>query len=170
MRAPEVSVLIPAYRAEGVVAACVASLLSGENAGVAAELLVELDDGGDYPAVAALSDRVRVGRTGAVRSGVGAARNRALARARAPFLTYVDADDVVAPDFLPRLMTAAGGGAAMARTEVVEDGQVIARFGDGLLDFAGLARHGASFRGVFHRSLFRNSRPTCRRTSFTSSR
>ncbi len=43
----------------------------------------------------------------------------------------------------------------MARTEVVEGDRVIARFGgEGRLDFATLARHGASFRGLFHRSLF----------------
>ena len=125
------------------------------NAGVPAELLVESDDGTDYAAAAALSPNVRVGRTGLVRSGVGAARSRALARAAAPFVTYVDADDVVSPDYLPLLLKAAGGRGAAAVTRVVENGAELARFGTpgGVLDFAELARHGASFRGLFPRAL-----------------
>lgn len=144
---PLVSILIPAYRAQEVLPRCLASLARGENAGVAAEILVESDDGTDY---ASADPRVRAVNGGHVRSGVGAARGRALARARAPFVTYIDADDEVAPDYLPRLLAARGP--ALAVTEVVEDGQPIARFGAGRLDFAELARHGASFRGIFPRA------------------
>lgn len=153
MQDPVVSVLIPAYRAEGSVLACLASLLAGENAGVAAEFLLESDDGTDYATAAALSPAVKVGRTGMVRSGVGAARNRALERALAPLVTYVDADDTVSPDYLPRLLAAAHPRGAVAVTRVMAGGAELARFGTPgeRLDFAALARHGASFRGLFLR-------------------
>jgi len=153
MQEPVVSVLIPAYRAEGSVMACLRSLMAGENAGVAVEFLLESDDGADYAAAAALSPQVRVGRTGLVRSGVGAARNRALARALAPLVTYVDADDTVSPDYLPRLLSAAYPRGAVAVTRVMAGDAELARFGTPgtALDFAGLARHGASFRGLFLR-------------------
>lgn len=143
---PRVSVLIPAFRAHAVLPRCLASLAAGGNAGVPAEILVESDDGSDYVAD---DPRVVAANTGQVASGVGAARSRALARARAPFVTYVDADDEVAPDYLPALIA---HGAAVARTEVVEDGQTLATFGADRLDWAALARHGASFRGLFPRT------------------
>lgn len=155
MREPIVSVLIPAFRAEAEVMACLRSLLGGSNGDVPAEFLLESDDGGDYAAAAALSSRVTVGRTGQVRTGVGSARNRALARATAPFVTYVDADDTVSPDYLPKLLAKAGTQGAAAVTRVVENGAEIARFGTpgAALDFADLARQGASFRGLFARAL-----------------
>lgn len=155
MHDPLVSVLIPAYRAEVSVMACLRALLSGPNAGVPTEFLVESDDGTDYAAAATLSPCVQVGKTGLVRSGVGATRGRALARAAAPFVTYVDADDVVSPDYLPLLLKAGRERGAAAVTRVIEDGAELARFGEpgGVLDFAALARHGASFRGLFPRTM-----------------
>ncbi len=154
MTDPLVSVLIPAYRAQATIRRCLDSFLSGPNAGIPIELLVESDDGSGYAEIAALPG-VRVAVTGAVASGVGAARNRALARARAAFVTYVDADDRVAPDYLLQLLATARGGAAVARTRVVLDGQPLARFGTAGEDltFATLSRHGASFRGLFPRDL-----------------
>lgn len=143
---PLVSVLIPAHRAHAVLPRCLASLAAGGNAAVPAEILVESDDGSDY---AAADPRVIAANTGVLASGVGAARSRALARSRAPFVTYVDADDTVAPDYLPRMLAL---GASVARTEVVEKGRTLASFGAGRLDFAALARHGASFRGLFPRA------------------
>lgn len=153
MQDPVVSVLIPAYHAEKEVLACLRSLLAGGNAEVPAEILVEPDDGTDYAAAAALSDRVVVGTPGPVRSGVGAARGRALARARGAFVAYVDADDRVSPDFLPALLAAGRDRGAVAVTRVVEGGAELARFGlpGDVLDFAALGRHGASFRGLFRR-------------------
>jgi glycosyltransferase involved in cell wall biosynthesis len=157
MTEPLISVLIPAYLAEAEVTACLRSLITGENATVPAEFLVESDDATPYAAAAALSARVKVGVTGLTRTGVGAARNRALARATAPFIAYVDADDTVSPDYLPRLLALARpNGAAAAMTQMLEAGREVARFGTPgfSLDFEGLARHGASYRGLIHRDLF----------------
>lgn len=148
---PLVSVLIPAYRAGDLLARTVAVLLAD---GVPAEILIESDDGGGYEALAALSPAVKVGRTGAVQSGVGAARNRALARARGDWVVYVDADDEVAPGFLPALLAAAAGpGGAVAQTEVREGGRLLGVLGVPGAGFtlADLGREGASWRGLFRR-------------------
>lgn len=154
MSDPRVSVLIPAFRAEASVMACLGSLLSGGNAQVPVEILLEADDGGSYAAAAALSPRVRVGCVGVIGSGAGPARNRALDRASAPLVACVDADDRVAADYLPRLLAAAAGGPAAAVTRVLQAGREVARFGrpGAALDFATLARHGASFRGLVPRA------------------
>ncbi len=143
---PDVSVLIPAYRAEATIRDCVLSVLEG---GAAVEVLVESDDGGDYPQVAGLPG-VTVAATGAVRSGVGAARNRALTRARAPWVAYVDADDRVSPGYFAALLAA--GGAAVARTVVEEGGVTLGEIAPAVLNFPAMAREGASFRGIVPRA------------------
>lgn len=151
MTTPLVSVLIPAFRARSTIDRCLAGFLSSQNREVPTEILVESDDASTYSSP---DPRVRPANAGLVASGVGATRNRALARARGSFITYVDADDEVAPDYLPRLLLAAGPGGALARTEVVEDGHPIAQFGTAgcPLDWQQAARHGASFRGLFPRA------------------
>lgn len=143
-----VSVLIPAYRAEDVLARAVRSALAGGIPEDRLELLVESDDGQDYAAVAALSSAVRVAR-GGVKSGVGPARNRALARASGAFVTYLDADDHLAPGALADLMRVAEGAGAAAMPLVVAEGDTpILRLWQDQphLGFADLAESGASLR------------------------
>jgi glycosyltransferase involved in cell wall biosynthesis len=157
MSKPLISVLVPAYRAKATLPGCLRALLAGGNAGVAMEILVEPDDGQSYADLAQLSSVVQVAAPGPVRSGPGAARNRALARARGDWVTYVDADDHVAPDYLPVLLQAAmGPGGAVAVTRIVEAEVEIARLGrpGAVLDFPEMARHGASFRGLARRDIY----------------
>lgn len=141
---PDVSVLIPAYKAHETIRACVLSVLAGA---AAVEVLVESDDGSDYSCV---SDLAEVAVTGKVGSGVGAARNRALARARCPWVAYVDADDRVAPGYFADLLRVAKGAAA-APTEVWRGAERIGRVAPPVLDFAAMGREGASFRGIVRR-------------------
>lgn len=149
---PLISVLIPAYRAEETLAGAVGALLAGPNGALATEILVEADDDNAYAAVAALSPRVKVARSGLVGTGAGAARNRALARARGVWVAYVDADDRVDDDWLPQLLAAAGQGvAALSQMAVWEGGALLGILAPGRLDWAGAARHGASWRGIFRR-------------------
>lgn len=154
--APLVSILVPAFRAGDTVAAAVRSVLAGGLPAELVEILVESDDGTDYRQLAALSPSVRVAAGGAVASGVGPARNRALARARAPFIAYVDADDVVAPGWLAALLPRArAAGAAASALVVREDGRDILRLWHdrARLTFADMAASGASVRGVMARAL-----------------
>lgn len=148
---PVVSVLIPAFRAEKTVLRAIRSLLAGANGAVPTEILVEADDDNAYDAAVVLPG-VKVQRTGAVRSGAGAARNRALARARGAWVAYVDADDEVDADWLPVLLAAANGRAgAFSRTVVWSHGIVMPIPVAEVLDFPTAARHGASWRGIIRR-------------------
>ncbi|MGZ4187898.1 MAG: glycosyltransferase family 2 protein [Solirubrobacteraceae bacterium] len=93
-RTPRVSVLMPAYNAERTIAETVASALAQTMADL--EVIV-VDDGSARPVAAALEsvrdERVRILRSVANR-GVSAARNSALAAARAPVVAQLDADDL----------------------------------------------------------------------------
>ncbi|MFT4150155.1 MAG: glycosyltransferase [Paracoccaceae bacterium] len=147
--APLISVIIPAFRAGETVARAVRSVMAAGVPEDRLEILVESDDGTDYAGAAALSPAVRVGVSGAVGSGVGPARNRAMARARGEWLTFLDADDAFSPGYLSALLPLAQGhGAAAAPLRVVEGGQTILDLWSrqSWLGLADLAATGASVR------------------------
>lgn len=151
---PLVSVLIPAFRAGATIRAAVDSALRGGLSEGQVEVLVESDDGSDYAMVAELPG-VKVAVTGAVGSGTGAARNRALVRARGEFVACLDADDLLAPGWLAALLPPARAeGAAVSALEVEEGGAVILRLWQDLprLGLADLAASGASVRGLVARA------------------
>lgn len=154
MSLPLVSVVIPAFHAAAVLPRAVASVLDGGLPEQALEILVESDDGTGYAAAAALSGAVKVGVSGAVASGVGPARNRALERATGDWVAFLDADDWLAPGFLAEALTLAEAeGAAMARLEVRLGGEVLFDLGrhGPAADFDLAARTGASLRPVVRR-------------------
>jgi glycosyltransferase involved in cell wall biosynthesis len=106
MPAPLISVLMAAYNAEDTLRESVESALAQDEERI--ELIV-IDDGSRTHASEVLADlrdeRLQLVRHAANR-GLAAARNTGLARARAPFVAQLDADDLWAPDYastvLPR--------------------------------------------------------------------
>ncbi|CAO3378428.1 glycosyltransferase family 2 protein [Azospirillum argentinense] len=119
-----VSVIIPAYRAQGTIARAVSSLLAQSFPHW--EAVVVSDDGADYRAVldaAGIADsRLTFTGTGRVGSGAPAARNAGLRRARLPLIAPLDADDRFEPDRLAVLAPlAAAQGAAADNVAVVRD-------------------------------------------------
>jgi glycosyltransferase involved in cell wall biosynthesis len=86
--------MMPAYNAERTIGDAIASALAQTMADL--EVIV-VDDGSTHPVAAALEkvgdERVRILRSAANR-GVSAARNSALAAARAPVVAQLDADDL----------------------------------------------------------------------------
>jgi glycosyltransferase involved in cell wall biosynthesis len=103
---PRVSVLVPVYNAAATIAEAVTSAL----AQTVAELeVIVVDDGSTEPVAAPLSEihdeRVRIVRR-ADNAGVSAARNSALALARAPLIAQLDADDSWQADHLEHLLPA----------------------------------------------------------------
>ena len=101
---PRTSVIMPAYNAHGTIRASVESAL----AQTVPELeVIVVDDGSDPPvaeALAAIDDpRLRVLRHPRNRMAP-AARNTALAAARSPFVSQLDADDLWEPDYLESVL------------------------------------------------------------------
>lgn len=103
---PDVSVIMPAYRAEATIGRAVQSVFA--QMGVTVELVLCADDDLDYapmlPADLRSGDRVTFCRTPAPRSGPPAARNIATRQARADVIACLDADDAYAPDRLRLLL------------------------------------------------------------------
>ena len=119
---PEISVIVPVYKAEDYLHACVDSILSQT---VSDFELILVDDGSpdncgaicdDY---AARDSRVRV--IHQKNQGQAAARNRAIAVAKGDWVCFVDSDDAVHPQMLERLgQAAAESGAAMSMCRMLE--------------------------------------------------
>ncbi|MCX5518801.1 glycosyltransferase family A protein [Kaistia defluvii] len=92
---PALSVIIPAFNGMALIEAAIVSVLAqGE---VSSEILI-IDDGSQDETASCVErmarndDRIRLFRE--MHGGVAAARNRGLARARAPFVTFLDQDDI----------------------------------------------------------------------------
>ena len=119
---PEISVIVPVYRAEAYLHACVDSILSQT---VSDFELILVDDGSpdgcgaicdDY---AARDSRVRV--IHQENQGQAAARNHAFSIAKGEWVCFVDSDDAVHPQMLERLgQAAAESGAAMSMCRMLE--------------------------------------------------
>jgi glycosyltransferase involved in cell wall biosynthesis len=121
---PLVSVIVPAFDAEGTVAEAVTSAL-GQSHGEL-EVLVVDDGSRDRTAdvVSSIGDsRVRLLRC--ANSGQATARNRGVERARGDFLSFLDADDLWTPDKLEaqlaRLDERPEAGAAYSWTDCIDE-------------------------------------------------
>jgi len=103
---PEVSVIIPCYRAEAFIERPVRSLLSQTFTDWEAVLVS--DDGVDYAEVLAAQGihdvRLKFATTNQVRSGCGNPRNVGLAQASAPIIACLDADDSFMPTYLEYML------------------------------------------------------------------
>lgn len=105
-----VSVIVPCYNAGAYLLPCLRSVLAQTMGDL--ELLV-IDDGSTdgsldaAQAVAREDARVRV--LHQENRGVCAARNRGLDAAQGEYVTFVDGDDLLAPDALERMLAAAPG-------------------------------------------------------------
>ncbi len=147
MPAPRVSVVIPAYGAQGTIVRAVHSLLAQTFGDW--EAVVAADDATDYAAILAAAGiddpRIRHVRTPRPRTGAPAARNVAWAAALGNIAAPLDADDAWFPRRLQVLVPIAEArGAAADNVRVVSDpdGSVVGSLfpegeGDRLLDAAG---------------------------------
>lgn len=105
---PEISVIVPVYKVERFLPACIDSLL-GQTFGDFEIILVDDGSPDGCPALcdaAAEKDR-RVRVIHQQNKGLSGARNAGLDIARGRWLAFVDSDDRVAPQFLEKLHTAA---------------------------------------------------------------
>ena len=119
-----VSIVIPAYRAQGTIARVIESVLAQTRSDW--EAIVVSDDGTDYAdalsATGITDERLRFVTTGRVGSGCHRARNTGLAAARGDFIAALDADDLILPGHLETLLPiATTSGAAFSNVRVVAE-------------------------------------------------
>jgi cellulose synthase/poly-beta-1,6-N-acetylglucosamine synthase-like glycosyltransferase len=104
MRAPLTTVMMPAFNSEATIGASVESVLAQTEERL--ELIV-VDDASELPVSQVLADvrdpRLRILRHARNRNTSGA-RNTALAAARAPLVSQLDADDLWEPDYLETVL------------------------------------------------------------------
>lgn len=104
---PEISVIVPVYKAEAFLKKCADSILSQTFSDL--ELLLVEDGSPDESGklcdeIAAADPRVRVFHK--PNGGVSSARNLGMAEASGTYLAFADADDWLPPDALERMHTA----------------------------------------------------------------
>ena len=104
---PEISVIVPVYRAEAFLRKCTESIL----AQTMGELEVLLIDDGSPDGSGALCDQI-AGEDSRVRvfhkenGGPASASNMGLDNARGDYIGFVDSDDLIAPDMYEKLYAA----------------------------------------------------------------
>lgn len=106
--APRISVIVPFYNTAAYLEGCVRSL----TAQTLPHIEILLIDDGSTDASRALAERLaaadaRITVLGQPHTGPGAARNRGLESARAPYVTFVDSDDDLTPDACGALLECA---------------------------------------------------------------
>lgn len=123
---PEISVIVPVYRAEEYLMDCVQSILRQTFSDM--EILL-VDDGSPdgcgamCDALAAEDSRISVIHQS--NQGQAAARNHALEKASGQWVCFVDSDDVIHPQMVQRLYQAAReSGAAMSMCQMLQDQQL----------------------------------------------
>lgn len=102
---PLVSVIVPVYNVRDFVSECLASITAQTHSNMQ---IIVVDDGSSDGAgetcdqLAALDARIEV--IHQANAGLSGARNAGLDRAAGEYLTLVDGDDVIAPEFVSRLL------------------------------------------------------------------
>lgn len=160
---PLVSVVIPAFQASSTLPAALASIAASGLPPERVEVVIAPDDGQGYDDLPDLGLRLIRCARHHMATGAGPARNRAIARSKAPVIAFLDADDTWEPGYLATLLPLAlAHGAAFGRTRILLGTDALLHVpggGQTALGFADLGRTGASFHPVAQRGLvgpFRN--------------
>lgn len=113
---PEISIIVPVYKTERFLSACISSILAQTFTDFE---LILVDDGSPdscpalCDAAAAKDSRIRV--IHQKNRGLSVARNAGLDAAEGEWIAFVDSDDIITPDFCAKLYHAAQeAGAQMA--------------------------------------------------------
>lgn len=132
MTQPKISVIIPVYNAEAHIVACLDSILAQTFSDIE---VIAVDDCSTDASAEILAEyqnkdgRLRVLRTEA-NSGQGTARNIGIENAEGDYLSFVDADDLIAPDFLERLY----GTAIETGADIIKGLAHMVKAGDSVVD------------------------------------
>lgn len=117
---PLVSIVVPVYRAESYLAACVDSILA-QSIGDFELLLI---DDGSPDGSGAMCDRyadqdTRIRVVHKENGGVSSARNLGIEQARGRYIVFIDSDDYVSPDYLRHMLEAEAEASAGEKTVLV---------------------------------------------------
>lgn len=106
----DLSIIIPAYNAASTLSRCLDSVLASESwASGGTEVLVVNDGSTDHTAEVCASyvaEHAGIRLIETANAGVSAARNRGIDEASGEFMTFLDADDHVAPNYHSRMLDA----------------------------------------------------------------
>lgn len=151
---PLVSVAIPAFRAEEHIGRAIESVARSGLPLSEVELAIAPDDGRDYRAFVPAGFKVAQAEPGPLETGVGIARNRAVAVATGEYLAFLDADDTWEAGYLSdALSIAREDGLVFSPTRVFKNGSLIIQtLGGAEITFADFSETGASHHAVVHRS------------------
>lgn len=146
---------MPVYRARRTLPRALASIAASGLPARLIEVVIASDDGTEYRGLCARALRCVYTPAGPLRTGPGAARNRALALARGEVIAFLDADDTWAPGYLSALLPLVRRhGLAFGQTSVLDGSRELLRLpGAERLHLSDLGRSGASFFPVMTRSL-----------------
>jgi GT2 family glycosyltransferase len=112
VKAPNVTAIVPAYNAEATIGSCLQAIFALRPA--VAEVIVYDDGATDRTHAIAAAANARVLSNNGAPRGPAHGRNAAAMQARSDLLLFVDADVVVAPASLERLLAALADGKAAA--------------------------------------------------------
>ncbi len=158
MQKVRVSVLVPAFKAEGTLQRALESVLECEGA----EVIVAPDDGSNLYSALAVNypERVQV-LSPTNRQGPGATRNRAFAASCGEFIFMLDSDDVLEPGTLDEALGLAISnptGVSFVRTQYVwETSGTICRALSytGQIAFSDFVSFNGSIHALYRRALWR---------------
>ena len=131
---PEISIIVPVYRVEKYLNACIDSILAQTFADFE---LILVDDGSPdrcpalCDAAAAKDSRIRV--IHKPNGGVSTARNAGLDAASGSWIAFVDSDDTVHPEYLQKLYAAAvsaGADLAICGSQCIDEAGALAAAGE----------------------------------------
>ncbi|CAN5744461.1 hypothetical protein BH23ACT12_BH23ACT12_21150 [soil metagenome] len=133
----EVSIVVPAYRADSTISRCLSSLLNQDFPGAYEVIVcVSADQPGELPSLEK-HQRLKV-LTHVPRLGAAAARNRAAADARGRLIAFTDADVVADAGWLARLVSAAEASPCVAGSVLNGTPESVIGTAEYLLEFVDL--------------------------------
>lgn len=124
---PKISIIIPVYNSQNYICACIDSILAQSFTDFELILIDDCSTDGSARIIdeyRTQDDRIRIIRL-EKNSGQGFARNRGIENAVGEYLSFIDADDVIAPDFYELLYeraAATGAEIIKGRCRVVHKG------------------------------------------------
>jgi len=125
---PEISVIIPVFKAKGTLARAINSIIKQNLNQDKIEIILSVDDNLSYYEFKELHKNIRIlNPSGKRKTGAGQARNRAIKGSRGKIIGFLDADDTWSSNYLKELKPIANRyGVAISKTQILnEEGEPI---------------------------------------------